>query len=124
MSEINKDDSSSDGGSMPGLQNRGQSNLYSGDNTNSNGDNDMYDDGEWWEHKERTLKQIISGTSDGTSLASDTPTLYAFSLYGHAKVLTADILGAYISIDLPVDAKAKVNSTLDNGATDFCQAKE
>ena len=84
----------------------------------------MYDDGEYRGFKEQTLKQIISGTSDGISLASDTPTFYAFSLHGHAKVLTANILAAYLSIDLPVDAKAKANSTLHLGATDFCQAKE
>ena len=70
------------------------------------------------------MKRIISGTSDGISLAIDTPTLYALSLHGHVKVLTADIPGAFLYFDLPVDAKAKVNSTLDNGATDFCHAKE
>ena len=70
------------------------------------------------------MKQIISGTHDGMFLASDTPTLYAFSLHGHAKVLTADIPGAILSVDWPVDAKVKVNSIFDNGATDFCQARE
>ena len=80
----------------------------------------MYDDGEWWGYKEQTLKEIISGTHDGMFIASGTPTLYAFSLHGYAKVLTADIPGAFISVDWPVDTKAKVNSILDNGATDFC----
>ena len=47
MSGVNKDDSSSDGSSMPGLRDRGQSDLSSGDDTVSYGDNDMYDDGEW-----------------------------------------------------------------------------
>ena len=70
------------------------------------------------------MKQIISGTSDGISLASDTPTLYAFSLHRHAKFLTADIPGAYLSIYLLVDTKAKVNSTLGNGDKGFYQAKE
>ena len=55
------------------------------------------------------MKQIISGTSDGISLAIDTPTLYALSLHGHAKVLTVDILGAFLSVNQPGD---------------FCQAKE
>ena len=124
MSELNKDDPSSDGSSMPGLQDRGQSDLSSGDDTDSYGEDDMYDDGECWGYKEQTLKQIISGTSDGISLAIDTPTLYALSLHGHAKVLTADIPGSFLHFDLPVDTKAKVNSTLNNGARDFCQAKE
>ena len=84
----------------------------------------MYDDGKCWECKEQTLKQIISGTSDGISLDIDTPTLYALSLYGHTKVLTADVPGAFLHFDLTVDIKAKVNSTLDTGDTDFCQAKE
>ena len=84
----------------------------------------MYEDGESWGCKEQTLKQIISGASDGMSLAIDTPTLYAFSLHGHEKVLTADIPGAFLQFDLPVDNKAKVLSTLEDGGVDFCQAKE
>ena len=48
MSELNKDDSSSDGSSMPSLQDRAQSDLSSDDDTDSYGDDDMYDDGEWW----------------------------------------------------------------------------
>ena len=47
MSQLNKDDSSSDGSSMAGLRDRGQSDWSSGDNTDSYGDNDIYDDGEW-----------------------------------------------------------------------------
>ena len=124
MSELNKDDSSSDDGSMSSLQDRYQSDWSSGNDTDSYDDNDMYGDGEWWGYKEQTLKQIISGTHDGIFLASDTPTLYAFSLHRYTKVLTADIPGTFLSIDLLVDAKAKVNSTLDNGATNFCQARE
>ena len=124
MSELNKDDSSSDGGSTPGLQEGDQSDWSSNDDTDSYGDNDMYDDEEWWGYKEQTLKQIISGTHDGMFLASDTPTLYAFSFHRYAKVLTANILGAFLSVDWSVDAKVKVNSILHNGATDFCQARE
>ena len=124
MSELNKDNSSSGGSSMPGLQDRGQSDLSSGDDTDSYGDDGIYDDGEWWGCKEQTLKQIINGTSDGISLAVDTSTLYALSLYWHVKVLTADIPGAFLHFDLTVDTKAKVNSTLDNRDTDFCKAKE
>ena len=84
----------------------------------------MYDDEEHWGYKEQTLKQIISCASDGISLAIDTPTLYALSLYGHVKVLTVDIPGAFLHFDLPVDDKAKVISTLEDGGADFCQAKE
>ena len=84
----------------------------------------MYDDGQSRGCNEQTLKQIISGASDGTSLAIDTPTLYALSLHGHAKVLTADIPGAFLHFDLSVYDKAKVISTLEDGGADFCQAKE
>ena len=45
MSELNKDDSFSDGSSIPGLQDRGQSDLSSGDDNDSYGEADMYDDG-------------------------------------------------------------------------------
>ena len=98
MSELNKDGSSSDGSSMPGLQDRDQSDSSSCDDTDSYGDDDMYNDGEWWGYKELTLKQIISGIYDGISLANGTPTLYAFSLHGYAKVHTADILGVFLSV--------------------------
>ena len=98
--------------------------MSSGGDTNSYGEDDMYDDRECWGYKEQTLKQIISGNSDGISLAIDIQTLNTLSLHGHAKVLTADIPGAFLSVDWPVDAKVKVNSILDNGGTDFCQAKE
>ena len=45
MSEMNKDDSSNDGGSMPSLQDRGQSEQSSNNDNDSYGDDDMYDDG-------------------------------------------------------------------------------
>ena len=70
------------------------------------------------------MKQIISDTHDGMFLASGTPTLYAFSLHRHAKVLTADIPGAFLSVDWPVNAKIKMNPMPDNRFKDFCQAKE
>ena len=47
MSELNKDDSSSDIGSMPGLQYRTRSDSSSSDDTDSYGENDLYDDREW-----------------------------------------------------------------------------
>ena len=94
--------------------------MSSGDDTDFYGEDDLYNDGECWGYKEQTLKQIISGNSGGISLAIDTPTLYALSLYRHAKVLTVDIPGAFLYFDLTVDTKAKVNSTLNTGDTDFC----
>ena len=124
ISELNKDDSSSEGSSMPDLQDRDRSDSSSSDDTNFNGDDYLYDDGEPWGCKEQTLKQIISGASDGISLAIDTPTLYALSLHGHAKVLTADIPVAFLHFDLLVDDKAKMIPTLKDGGADFCQAKE
>ena len=124
MSELNKDDSSSDSSSILSLQDGGQSDWSSDNDTDSYDDDDMYDDGEQWGYKELTLRQIISGVHNGMFLASGTPTLYAFSLHGYIKVLTADIPGAFPSVDWPVDAKVKVNSILNNGVKDFCQAKE
>ena len=95
MSELNKDDSSRDGGFMPSLRDRGQSDWSSDHNTNSYGDDDMHDDGEWWGYKELTLKQIISGVHDGMFLASGTPTLYAFSFHGYAKHVLLQIFQEY-----------------------------
>ena len=76
MSVLNNDDSSSKDGSMPGLQERARSDSSSsGDDTGSLCGSKLYPDGEPWGCQEKTLKQIISGTSSGLSLASDTPTL-------------------------------------------------
>ena len=52
MSELNKDDSYSDNGSIPSLQDGCQNDLSSNDDTDSYDDDDIYDDGEWWEYKE------------------------------------------------------------------------
>ena len=129
MSVLNMDDSSSEDDSiydcsMPGLQERARSDSSSSDDTDSLGGNDLYEDGESWGCMEQTLKQIISGMSGGVSLAIDTPTLYAFSLHGHAKFLTADVPGAFMQVDLTAKNEAKVISTLKGGGMDFCQAKE
>ena len=113
MSVLNNDDSSSEDGSMPGLQERARSDSSSsGDDTDSLYGSELYADGEPWGYREQTLKQIISGTSIGLSLASDTPTLYAFSLHGHAEVLTADVPGACIQVDLTVKNETNVTPTL------------
>ena len=100
ISELNNDDFSSDSGTMPSLQNRGQDDWFSNDGTDSYGEDGMYNNVECWGYKARTLKQIISNTQGGMFLASDTPTLYAFSLHRYAKV--------------------NVNSVLHNGATECC----
>ena len=129
MSVLNMDDSSSEDDSiydcsMPGLQERARSDSSSSDDTDSLGGSDLYEDGEPWGYKEQTLKQIISGASVGLSLATDMPTLYAFSLHGHAKVLTVDIPKALMQVDLPAKNETKFISTLKDGGADFCQAKE
>ena len=85
MSELNKYDLSSDDSSMASLQDQAQENLSSNSNTDSYGDDVMYDDGEWWGFMAQTLKQIIDGTHSGIFLANN-PTLYVFCLYGCTKV--------------------------------------
>ena len=96
-------------------------------------------------HQEQTLKQIISGTSIGLSLAADMPTLYAFSMHEHAKVLTIDIPESFMQVDLTVKNetnviptrervrtiwKEKCNGTIKSrlvkvvGDADFCQVQE
>ena len=129
MSVLNMDDLSSEDDSiydcsMPGLQERARSDLSSSDGTDSFCWSELYKDGEPWGCKERTLKQIISGASVGLSLATDMPTLYAFSLHGHAKVLTVDIPEAFMQVNLPAKNETNVISTLEGGSADFCQAKE
>ena len=146
MAVLNSDDSSSEDGSMPGLQDRARSDSSSsGDNTGSSQGSELYPDGEPWGCQEKTLKQILSGTSNGLSLASDTPTLYALSLHGHAEVVTADVSGAFLHVELPERYKANVfpapgrvrtiqrvkrNGTIKSRLVrevvdvDFCQAQE
>ena len=146
MSVLNNDDSSSEDGSMPGLQDRARSDSSSsGDDTDSLCGSELYPDGDPWGCQEKTLKQIISGTSTGLSLASDTLTLYAFSLHGHAEVVTADVSGAFLQVELPARYEANVfpapgrvrtiqrvkrNGTIKSRLVrevvdvDFCQAKE
>ena len=132
--------------SRPGLQERARSDSSSsGDDTDSLYGSELCPDGEPWGCQEQTLKQIISGTSTDLSLFSDTPTLYAFSLHGHAKVLTTDVPGAFIQVNLPVKDEANIFPALSRVRTiwkekrnctiksrlvrevvdvDFCQAKE
>ena len=145
MSVFNIDDSSSENGSMPGLQERARSDSSSDDDTDSLCGSELYPDGEPWGYQEQTLKQIISGTSIGLSLAADMPTLYAFSLHGHAEIITADVPGAFMQVDLTVKNETNVPPTLGKVRTiqkekrngtiksrlvrevvdvDFCQAQE
>ena len=145
MSVLNIDDSSSEDGSMPGLQERARSDSSSGDDTDSMCGSELYVDGESWGYQEQTLKQIISGTSIGLSLAADMPTLYAFSIHEHTKVLTIDIPESFMQVDLTVKNETNVPPTLGKARTfqkekrngtiksrlvrevvdvDFCQAQE
>ena len=124
MSVLNIDDSSSKDGSMPDLQERGRSDSSSDDDTDSLCGSELYEDGEPWGYKEQTLKQIISGASVGLSLAADMPTLYAFSMHEHAKVLTVDIPESFMQVGLTAKNETNVISTLEGGVADFYQAQE
>ena len=103
MSKLIKDDSSSDGGSMPGLQERAREDSSSDDDTNSYSDDGIYEDEELWGYKALTLKQIIGGTPGGM-FPNNIPTLYAFSWHGYANVCE--------------------NPLTKNKDSDFYQAKE
>ena len=105
LHELFNDDSSSDDGSMPGLQERGREDSSSSDDgsgmpplvsrgpTDSSSDDDtesitedgMYNDGEPWGCKSLTLSQIIGGNS-GSLLLPSRPTLFPFSLHGYSQV--------------------------------------
>ena len=56
MCKLNKDDSSSNGGSMPSLQERDQDDWSNDNGIDSYGEDGMYDNGEYWGYKARTLK--------------------------------------------------------------------
>ena len=58
---IESDSSSSEDESMPDLQERAREDSSSDGDTNSFGDDGIYDDGEQWGPKELSLKQIIGG---------------------------------------------------------------
>ena len=64
----------------------------------------MYNNRELGEFKELSLTQIISGTPAGMFLASDTPSLFAFSLHCFARV--------------------NARPVLDSGVTNFSQDRE
>ena len=85
MSEVIQDDSSSEGGLMPSLQEIAREDSSSNDEINSFNDDGIYEDGESWGYKALTLKQIIGGTPGGI-FPNNIPTLYAFSWHGYAKV--------------------------------------
>ena len=80
-----EDSLSSEGSSMPPLQERAKEDSSSDEDTKSYGDDGIYDDGESWGYKTFTLKQIIGGDSGGL-FPSNCLTLYAFSLHGYAQV--------------------------------------
>ena len=104
LHELFDEDSSSDDGSMPGLQERGREDSSSSDgsamphlvprgqdDSSSNGDtksiteDGIYDYVEPWGCKSLTLSQIIGGNSSSLLLPSR-PTLFAFSLHGYSQV--------------------------------------
>ena len=82
---IGDDSSSSEDESMPDLQERAREDSSSDSDTNSFGKDAMHDDGESWESKELSVKQIIDGKPGGM-FPNNIPTLYAFSWYGYAQV--------------------------------------
>ena len=70
---------------MSHLQERMKEDSSSDDDTDSYGEDGIYDDGESWGYKALTLSQIIGGNS-GCLFPINHPTLYAFSLYGYVRV--------------------------------------
>ena len=77
--------SSSEDGSMPDLQERARKDSLSSDgDTNSFGEDGIYDDGEQW-GKELLLKHVIGGKPGGM-FPSNISTLYTFSWHGYAQV--------------------------------------
>ena len=85
MSELIKDNSSSKGGLMSGLQERARKDSSSDNDTSSCDDDRIYEDREPWVYKVLTLKQSIGGTP-GEIFLNNIPTLYAFSWHRYAKV--------------------------------------
>ena len=78
-------DSSSEEGSMPGLQEGAREDFSSNDDKNSCDEDEIYDNGEPWGYKALTLSQIIGEKSGGT-FPINIPTLYAFSWHRYAKI--------------------------------------
>ena len=97
MSELIKDDSSYEGGSVPGLQVRAREDSSSDDETNSCDDDGTYEDGEPWGYKVLTWKQIIGGTPGGM-FPNNIPTLYASSWYGYDKICENSVIKIKIRI--------------------------
>ena len=82
---IESDSSSSEDESMPDLQERAREDSSSDRDTNSFGENGIYDNGEQWGPKELSLRQIIDKKSGGM-FSNNVPTLYAFSWHGYAQI--------------------------------------
>ena len=91
MPELNKDNSFSDNGLMPGLQERVRKDSSSNDNTDPYGDDGIYKNREPWGCKALALKQIINGTSKGI-FPNNIPTLYAFSWHKNAKICVNPVI--------------------------------
>ena len=82
---IKSNSSSNEDGSMPGLQDRAREDLSSDIDTDSYGEDGIYDDSEPWGYKALILKQIIGGKPVGM-FPSNIPTLYTFSWHGYTQV--------------------------------------
>ena len=78
---------------MPGLQDRAREDSSSDEDTDSYGEDGIYDDGEPWGYKALLLKQII-GEKPGCMFPSNIPILYAFNLYGYAQVCKNPLIKA------------------------------
>ena len=82
---IESNSSSSEDGSMPGLQDRAREDSSSDEDTDSCNENEIYDNGEPWGYKPLILNQI-SGGKPGGMFHRNIPTLYAFRLHVYAQV--------------------------------------
>ena len=78
-------DSSSEDGSMPGLQERARKKSSSNDDTDSCGEDGIYDNGEPLRYKALILSQIIGGKPGGI-FPNSVPTLYASSWHRYTQV--------------------------------------
>ena len=79
-----EDSSSSEGSSMPPLQERAKEDSSSDEDTKSYSDDGIYNDGEFCGYKAFTSKQIIGGDSGGL-FPNNRLTLFKYSLHGYAQ---------------------------------------
>ena len=82
---IENEFSSSEDGSMPGIHERAREDSSSDEDTNSVGEDGIYDNGEPWGFMKLSLKQVIGGKPGGM-FPNNISTLSAISWHGYAKV--------------------------------------